>query len=160
MNEYEGLNLPQLLELMHELVMPAPISRFPEGPGWWVLGAWLLAIVAIFVRAFLAYRRRTQYRRDADALLDAIAAVADKDPADAAVKIAVVLKQAALAAYPREQVASLYGEAWADFLCRSASNDPVVAGASSELASAAYRRDADGRQLIKPAKRWIQVHRA
>ena len=33
-NEYEGLNLPQLLELMHDLVVPDSVSRMPEGPGW------------------------------------------------------------------------------------------------------------------------------
>lgn len=160
MNEYEGLNLPQLLELMHGLVMPEPVSWMPEGPGWWIAASWLLAVLAILARAFFVHRRQNRYRREADALLDSIAADAESDPARAANDIAVALKHAALVAYPREKVASLYGDAWAEFLCESASNDPVVARASTQLAAAAYRNDADGRELIGPARRWIRVHRA
>jgi hypothetical protein len=72
----------------------------------------------------------------------------------------VLLKQAALAAYPRADIAALYGADWARFLNESASKDPLVAEASMRLATASYRPDADGRELISPARRWIQVHRA
>ena len=160
MNEYEGLNLPQLLELMHGLVTPEPVSRVPEGPGWWIVAAWLIAVLAILVRALVLYRRRNRYRREAVAMLDDVAARADDDPSRAAADIAVVLKHTALAAFPRKQVASLYGENWAQFLRETASNDPVVTEASMQLANAAYSGDADGRQLIAAARRWIRVHRA
>jgi hypothetical protein len=159
-NDYEGLNLPQLLELMHELVVPPPVSLVPEGPGWWVLGAWVLGVLAILARTMVVHRRRNRYRREAALLLDDIAADADRDPAQAAGRIATVLKQAALAAYPRAEVAGLYGDDWASFLSTSAGNDPVVEEASAALASAAWRKDADGRELISPARRWIRLHRA
>jgi hypothetical protein len=160
MNDYEGLNLPQLLELMHELVMPELVSRMPEGSGWWVLLAWLAMVVTISVRALINRRRRNRYRRDAMARLEQIAASAGDDPSAAAAQIAVLLKQAALAAYPRADVASLYGEDWARFLNKSASNDPLVEEASMRLATASYRPDADGRELVSPARRWIRIHRA
>jgi hypothetical protein len=160
MNDYEGLNLPQLLELMHELVMPAPISRLPEGPGWWVLCSWLALVAAILVKALLDRRRRNRYRREAIAQLDRIEAAAGDNPAAAAAQVAVLLKQAALAAYPRADVAALYGKDWARFLNASASNDPIIEKASMQLATAAFHPDADGRNLIVPARRWIMLHRA
>lgn len=160
MNDYEGLNLPQLLDLMHELVIPAPVSRVPEGPGWWIVLAWAAVSLAIVVRALIRQRRRNRYRREAAALLDRIAETADQDPVAAAGQVATVLRRAALVAYPRADVASLYGDDWAEFLCRSASNDPAVERASALLAGAAYRKDADGRPLIEPARRWIRLHRA
>jgi hypothetical protein len=160
MNDYEGLNLPQLLELMHELVMPAPISRMPEGPGWWILTGWLALLAAISVRALIERRRRNRYRREAMAQLDRIEADAAGNPVAVAARVAVLLKQTALAAYPRADVAALYGEDWARFLSESASYDPVVEEASMQLASASYHPDADGRGLISPARRWIRVHRA
>ena len=160
MNDYEGLNLPQLLELMHELVMPEPISRMPEGPGWWIFTGWLVLVAAISVRALIERRHRNRYRREAMAALDRIEADAAGNPAAAAARVAVLLKQTALAAYPRADVAALYGEDWARFLNESASNDPVVQEASMQLASASYHPDADGRDLISPARRWIRVHRA
>ena len=160
MNEYEGLILPQLLELMHEIVIPEAISRMPEGPGWWVLFGWLLLVVAIAVRALVVRYQHNRYRREAIALLDGIEASASEDPADAAARIAVLLKQTALAAYPRADVAALSGEEWAHFLNKTASNDPIVEKSSLALAIASYRPDADGRDLASPARRWIRVHRA
>lgn len=160
MNEYEGLNLPQLLELMHALVVSDPVSRWPEGPGWWVLFGWLILASLVAARAMIDRRRRNRYRREAMARLDRIEASADDNPSVAAAEIAVLLKQAALAAYPRADVAALYGEDWARFLNESASNDPVVEQASMRMAVAAYHPDADGRDLIAPARRWIRLHRA
>ena len=160
MNEYEGLNLPQLLELMHDLVVPDSVSRMPEGPGWWILFGWLALVTAIVVRALVARHQRNRYRREAIAVLDRIAASADDDPAGAAADIAVLLKQTALAAYPREDVGALYGEGWAQFLNESAANDSVVQKSAMALATASFQPDADGRALVSPARRWIKVHRA
>ena len=160
MNEYEGLNLPQLLELMHELVFPEPVSRMLEGPGWWIFFGWLVAVIVIVARSLVARHRRNRYRREAIARLAAIERSANDNPAGAASDIAVLLKQAALVAYPRADVAALYGEDWARFLNESASNDPVVTDVSARIARAAYRPDTDGRELIAGARRWIKVHRA
>lgn len=160
MSRYDGLNLPQLLELMHELVMPDPVSRLPEGPGWWLLGGWLLAMAALILGRFLDRRRRNRYRRKAATALDDIARTADSNPAAAAGAIAVLLRRTALAAFPREQVASLSGSDWARFLRETADGDAVVDAVADRLASAAYQKDADGRELVAAARRWIRVHRA
>lgn len=160
MNEYEDLNLPQLLELMHGLALPESISRMPEGPGWWILIGWLFFVTVFIARALVASYRRNQYRRDALAVLERIEASAGANPGAAAADIAVLLKQTALAAYPRDEVAALYGEGWARFLNDSASNDPEVEASAMALATASYRPDADGRSLVSPARRWIRVHRA
>ena len=135
MNDYEGLNLPQLLELMHELVMPEPVSRAPEGPGWWILFGWFAIVVVVIVRAAIERRRRNRYRREAMARLDQVEAAASEDPSAAAAEVAVILKQAALAAYPRADVAALYGKDWARFLNQSASNDRVATVGSAPARS-------------------------
>ena len=160
MNSYQGLNLPALLELMHDLVRPEPVAWLPQTAGWWVLLAWLLALGLVLARHWRARRQANRYRREALAALTAIAAAADRDPAVAAAQIAALLKRTALAAFPRRQVAPLFRADWAAFLCRSAGQDPQVRAAASRLAQAAYRGDLDGRALIAPARRWIEVHRA
>ena len=160
MNDYEGLNLPQLLELMHEIVMPDPISRMPDGPGWWVFFGWLTLVGYIIGRSLVRRYQRNRYRREAITMVEQVAASADASPANAAANIAVILKQTALVAYPRTDVAALYGDDWARFLNESASNDPLVNEASQALAHAAYDPDADGRKLVAAARRWIKVHRA
>lgn len=160
MNDYEGLNLPQLLDLMRELVLPEPVSRTPEGPGWWIFLGWLVAVIVIIARGLVARHRRNRYRREAIARLAAISRSANNNPSAAAADIAVLLKQAALVAYPRADVAALYGEDWARFLNESARHDPAVTEVSARLATAAYKPGADGRELVSGARRWIEVHRA
>lgn len=160
MSAYDGLNLPQLLELMHELEMPEPVSMVPQTPGWWVLAGWFAAVVLVVAARLAGRRRRNRYRREAASLLDGIAARAASDPSGSAQEIAALLKRTALAAYPREAVASLYGADWAAFLCRTSGHDAEVVAAADQLAFSAYRADADGGGLIRPARRWIRLHRA
>ena len=100
-SRYEGLNLPQLLDLMHELVIPGPVSWTPQTPGWWVLSGWLLLATALVVVAIVRRRQRNRYRHEALTLLDAIASRPDVPPAESARQVAEVLKRAALVAYPR-----------------------------------------------------------
>ena len=160
MSQYDGLNLPQLLDLMHGLVMPEPVAWLPQTPGWWIVLGWLLAVLLLLAWQFAKRRRRNRYRRDALAELRSISAQPELRPAESAQRIAALLKQTALAAYPREDVAALYGRDWAQFLKESAGNDPQVAEAADLLAAAAYRPDVDGSVLTRPASRWIRLHRA
>ncbi len=159
MNDYEGLNLPQLLGLMHDLVRPEPVSWMPQTPGWWIALAWLTAVIVILLWHRYRAWRRNRYRREALATLRSIEAnsVNEKQVAG---QIAILLRRTALAAYPREVVAQLYGSEWAKFLCEAASNDPIIGQSAEQLATAAYRTDSDGKALIAPARRWIKVHRA
>ena len=160
MNDYEGLNLPQLLALMNDIARPGPVPWTPQTVGWVVVALWLAAVLVLVAVSGIRRWRANRYRRDALAALSAIAARADREPALAAQQLATLLKRTALVAYPRAEVASLYGAAWAAFLCRSAGNDPVVEGSAEELAAAAYRADVDGAALVASARRWIEVHGA
>jgi hypothetical protein len=159
-SKYDGLDLPQLLDLMHGIVTPEPVPWFPATPGWWIALGWLFAVLLLAAWQFARYRRRNRYRRDALAELDVIAARKDIDPAESAQRIAAVLKRTALVAYPRADVAALYGASWARFLTESADNDARIAEAADRLATAAYRPDADPGVLAEPARRWIRRHRA
>ena len=160
MSQYEGLNLPQLLDLMHALVMPEPVAWLPETPGWWIVFGWLFAVLILAAWQLARRRRLNRYRRDALAELRAIEARTEVDATEFAQRVAALLKRTALVAYPRKQVAALCGSEWARFLRESANDDRQIADAAEMLAAAAYRPDADGRALCKPARRWIRFHRA
>ncbi len=156
MSEYDGRNLPQLIELMHDLARPEPVAWLLQTPGWWVVVGWLLALALLGVGYAYTRWRANRYRRDAVGLLEAI----EPGAATAGAAIASVLKRTALVAYPREQVASLHGAAWAAFLRASCDHDPAVETAAADLAGAAYRREAAGEVLIAAARRWVEVHGA
>jgi hypothetical protein len=160
LSQYDGLNLPELLDRMHGLAMPEPVPWLPQTPGWWIVLGWLVAVLLLVAWQVARRRRRNRYRRDALAELRAIETDSRTDPAVAAQRIAGVLKRTALVAYPREQVAALYGSDWARFLRESSDDDPQVAGDADLLATAAYRPDTDPKALAGPARRWIRRHRA
>jgi hypothetical protein len=152
---YEGLNLPQLLDLMHGLELPEAPGGLPQGPGWWLLAGWLVAVACIGLFARIRARQRDHYRRDA---LEALSRIDVSSP-DAGAEIGAVLKRTALAAYPRERVASLTGRAWAEFL-KETGADAEVAASAEALARAAYAPTGDAAPLVLAAERWVLRHRA
>lgn len=153
---FEGLNLPQLLELMHPIVEPEPVSWLPATVGWWVLLCWLLAVTVLGLARWLVRRRRNRYRRESLKSLGAI----DPTAAGAAAEVAAIVKRTALAAYPREEVAALTGTDWSDFLARTAAGEPLVAECAPAIARAAYVDDVSAAEIIEPAMRWVRRHRA
>ena len=157
LEKYEGLNLPDLMALMHDIVRPDPVSLFPATVGWWILFGWLgfcLALGALVLwRRWLANR----YRREALALMDDIMA---EDGPDAAREAAILVKRTALAVFPRTRVASITGEQWAEFLCQTSSQNATVVSGAHELAAAPYRSEVDSRTALATAKTWLRVHRA
>lgn len=157
MNPYEGLNLPQLLDLLKPLVEPTPVSWAPQTQGWMVLGAWALVMLALLAWRALSHWQANRYRREALAELKEIR---DLPEAQQATQVAVLLKRTALATWPREQVAGLHGSEWAAFLRESTGNDAEVSAAADDLAGAAYQGIDDPARLLPPARRWIEVHQS
>jgi hypothetical protein len=160
MTRFEGLNLPQLFELLHDLVRPEPIAWTPQTIGWLLVLVWAVTVCGLLIWNRIQHWRRNRYRREALAELREISAREKLDQQAMANAIATLLKRTALAAYERDQVAHLYGKDWAEFLRRSSRNDGLVGCNADALGSAAYSNAANGHDLLAPAKRWIQVHRA
>lgn len=160
MNPYEGLNLPQLLDLLHDIMRPETVAWTPLTVGWGIAAFWLAVVLVLVGWNRYGHWHRNRYRREALAVLQSIEAAAADNPVAAAGDVAALLKRTAMVAYPRPRVANLYGADWARFLRESSSNDPDVTAAAERLATAAYRADADAQVLIAPARRWIKVHRA
>jgi hypothetical protein len=159
MSRYDGLNLPQLFDLMHPLVEPAQIPLWPQTAGWTVLLVWGLVLMVMLSVRIALNRRRNRYRRDALEELRTIAASAEDNTAVAAAAIAGLLKRTALAVFPRSEVAGLHGRAWAEFLIDTSGNDPLVRSKAPELTTAAYRSEVNGAALVEVARRWIKQHR-
>ncbi|MGO7153335.1 DUF4381 domain-containing protein [Rhizobium leguminosarum] len=155
------------LRSLHDIVVPAPVSWWPQTWGWAVVAALLVfAALLVTLRRIKRYRANA-YRREALTLLEG---VADKlrHPAtrpDAIRELAEVLKRTALAAWPRDEVASLSGDGWVRFLDahdEDRTGDTlerllddfeyhgaeIVAGLPSNVCS----------DLVIAARRWIEQH--
>ncbi|WP_134679028.1 DUF4381 domain-containing protein [Paracoccus ravus] len=141
-----------LIDQLVEPAAPAPISMMPQTWGWAVVAFLFLAALAYGAWRFRRYRLASAYRRDAMALLRQ----AGDDPA----MIAEVLRRTALAAYPRDAVASLSGADWLAFLDRQIGGEAFSQGPGRIVATAPYRPARPDPGLSRLAAHWITQHRA
>jgi hypothetical protein len=144
-----------------EVVSPQAISWLPQTVGWWWLGAALLAVFARYSWRRLRYWYRNRYRREAAARLQKLGDTADKSALVA--ELNRLLKLTALAAFSREQVASLSGKEWVDFLNGQCPTPPFSGEQGQLLAVDAYRTDTvaapGGPPLISACLTWVREHK-
>lgn len=145
---------------LKELPLPEPVSLLPATPGWLAVAGILLAIAAwCGVRIWRRWQRGL-YRREALRQLERIGA-----EAAALAELPELLRGTALLAFPREEVASLRGRAWVDWLNanggRFEPSDsewldrlPYVADAAAALAPEVAAR------LVMASRHWVRRHDA
>ena len=132
------------LDNLRDIVLPEPPPLWPPAPEVWLLLVIVIAAVFVLLSQRRRVKQRDAYRYAGLRLLDEAKTVHD---------VSVILKRVALAAFPREQVASLYGADWADFLQRSYRRRDfsiIALGDSGEPA---------GKKVIRLAAAWIRHHR-
>ena len=145
---------------MADLALPDSVSWWPLAPGWWVLG---LFVVILLCWAWILHRRawlERVYRREALALLDELDGKADAQAVCREVN--EVLKRAAITAYGRERVASLYGAEWVLFLNEMMPEAVFGADMESLLGAGLYTgKGVDTgtvNTLLEAARTWIRLH--
>lgn len=153
----QGVMLPDLIEQLHEVPAPPPVSMWPQTWGWLVIGIILLGLAGYYAWRRYRHYRANAYRREA---LTALAAAGN----DAAT-IATIVRRTALSAYPRDEVAALSGDAWVDFLASHSGKQTGKQGFDQKqwqlLVSSPYCRpdritsDTDFNAL---ARQWVQSH--
>ncbi|TDJ68699.1 MAG: DUF4381 domain-containing protein [Proteobacteria bacterium] len=144
------LNLVELLDLLEPIPEPAPISLWPETAGWIWVGIVLLASGAWCVRRWHLHRYANAYRR---AALREIAIVGNEP-----VALADILRRAALAAYPRAEVAGLHAEKWLAFLDKSYGGTGFREGPGRVIAIAPYRPVDETPGIALLATEWVRRH--
>lgn len=156
---------PASLQNLHPIVEPPAAPWWPPAPGWYVL-AGVIAVSGCVLAARAVRRRRDEaYRRAALTEFTTLAtrAAAAEGDGEAMHALAVLLKRAALAAFPRERVARLSGPEWWEFLDATAGGSAFADGAGSLLARVAYdsseRLDPLERQaLLDATETWLRRH--
>jgi hypothetical protein len=144
---------PTSLDKLHGFYQPPPVPWTPQTPGWYIVfGILALLIVWLTIRT-IRHWRQNRYRREA--LRELISTSPEQ--------LSGLLKRTALAAWPRQQVASLSGDKWIGFLAESSAmpafrDNPgrlieQIAFASASLSSE------DEVVLRDLSARWIRRHR-
>jgi hypothetical protein len=150
------------LAQLRDIHTPGMIETWPPAPGWWMLTALgLLMLIAGFTWLY-RYWRANRYRREAMSELVQLLENWFQNEDDHAYLDALqkLLKRAALTNFPREDVASLTGEAWVQFLDRTTGSHNFSIGEAEVLIDGTYRPDisVDVETLHQVAKSWIQKH--
>lgn len=153
------------LRSLKDIALPAPVSWMPQTWGWALVAIVLAVILVVWFWQWLRRYRANAYRREALRLL-ANLETEIRNPltrTEAVRSLAVLLKRVALAAWPREDVASLSSTAWVRFLnehdCHLGSAltralDDLEYHAEAARADASTSTD----DLISAARGWIERH--
>jgi len=149
------------------LHLPEAAGLWPPAPGWWILGAVVLVLLAWALLMLLRQLRRWRLRRSVLTELERLAADSMSGATGGqrlATRVSNLLKRAALLGHPRREVAALSGEPWLRFLDRTGGNGNFSSGAGRVLATAPYApartmgelQPIDARALIDISKSWVR----
>lgn len=158
--------LQATLRQMADITLPPPVSMMPATWGWALLAGLVALALALLLWRWLRHHAQNRYRRDALAEIAALEARIgnDTDRGEALAALPAIVKRAALAVWPREQVAALSGPAWIEFLKVHAGKAKIDAGGYSLFAEIEYRLAgavpdaAAARQSFAAARQWIEGH--
>lgn len=160
---------PSLAQLV-DIAQPAPVSWMPQTVGWEMLGVVLLLLALWLTWRGIRRWFRNRYRREALAELCRLELRWHDDPETGAAVLAALpalVKRCALAAWPREQVASASGTQWAQFIQSHAGHASHGAQALAPLVREIQYHDRESLQrvsahdvqvLIEASRQWIQGH--
>lgn len=159
-----------VLDQLQEIELPDPIGWWPLAISWWILILSIVSTLIGMVWYFREQRKRNAYRREA---LHALTLILHPTAPNVTLNEQVLainrlLKQVALTAYGRVNVAKLNDQAWLDFLKQKASyiEQPTSLKAISNLAYKAPNRDSQAlkeeQKLLNTwqlyAQKWIKGH--
>lgn len=138
---------------LHDYYQPPPPSWIPHTVGWYVL----FAILALLLIWLIIHALRTwlsnRYRREA------LRELALATPG----QFSALIKRTALAAWPREQVASLSGDDWLNFLNQTAKTESFQTAPGNRIEELALRTSdtsAEDEQALRAIiANWIRRHR-
>ena len=153
---------PGSLQNLNDIVLPDAVAWWPPAPGWYAVLAVLAALILwLSFRSLKSWRRNT-YRRQALRELGGIR----KRGRPAAGEVPVLLKRAALSAWPRVGVARLNGAEWHAFLGRTAPGGRFAAETCNVMDRLSYAgrgayepSGAEFERLCAAAEHWLKNHR-
>lgn len=148
----------QALEL-RDVHLPPPPGWWPPAPGWWVVAALLLALLTT-AGIWLGGRLRARRRRQR--ILTRLAALGQAYRPEGAAEflagVSMILRQAAVARFPREEVASLSGGEWIRFLDATGGNGRFREEIGEALGEGPYRPcvETDPDKVVELARAWLE----
>jgi len=156
------------LAKLADVMVPQPPSLLPQTWGWLVLAVVALVLAGWQIVRVRRRRAANRYRVEALAQLARLEAQLGADARSRAAALREVpplLKRVALAAWPRERVASLSGPEWLAFLRSGGAGIDLGSVLPRLLDDGEYRAApaslsaAEASDLLRAVRAWIEDHR-
>lgn len=112
------MNAEDPLSQLRDIHLPEPGGFWPPAPGWWILAALVIALIAALVWWLWRRYQRNAWIRDARRELQQLSADARAD-AEWFARLNALLKRCARQRYPDQQPHTLSGQQWGAFLTRT-----------------------------------------
>jgi hypothetical protein len=112
------------LEQLKDIHLPEPISWWPLAPGWYLLFFFTALLISLIAYKIYINYRNALAKKQALRVLEHYQQGYNQEhnlPLTSA-HISELLRRVALVYFPREQVASLHGDAWLEFLNQTAND--------------------------------------
>lgn len=127
---------------LRDIHLPGSPDFWPPALGWWLL---LTVILFILFWLIMAARRRYREKKQHQVLFEKFEVLAkqlrEQPDNQVLAEINILLRQLAIAHYPRAEIASLTGGDWLHFLDKSGKTQGFSRGAGRILMDAPYRSD-------------------
>lgn len=147
-----------LLQQLHDIHLPAALGRWPLAPGWVALLGIMLLLLIVGVVWGWRWVRRGKVKREALRVLALYEKTyyAEMNTQTSSAALNELLKRVALAYFPREQVAQLYGKEWLVFLQETSKKlDFLTEGEAFLYAPYQLNQARDLRPLFHLVRSWI-----
>lgn len=146
------------LSQLRDIHLPDPGGFWPPAPGWWVLLALTLILVAFAAWQLIRKHRRNRWLTQALAEVDALAVESHRD-SDWFRRLNQVLKRGARVRYPEHSAESLSGEAWINFLLETSPKDRIASRPTvEEMVASSWRPvpTCNADHAIAVARLWLR----
>lgn len=144
--------LAQLRDIHH----PSPVPFWPLAPGWYALILLVSLVIGFIVYSCYRYIRKHRVRKIVLMRLEQLQQ--QQEDMNVPEALSMLLKRAALFAYPRKQVAGLFGEQWLAFLDKTAMTSEFSAGLGRVLITYPYKNSQEElpEALFLLIKQWVK----
>ena len=148
---------------LKDIHLPPPVSFWPPAPGWWILA--VLLITSLFFGGVLFYRRHKKRKPKTEALRILkdlqILYQNSKDEVVSLRNLSNLLRRTALTFYDNDEVASLQGSSWLEFLDKTGKTKEFSQGAGKVLGNEVFQQkvNSDMNVLFPLVKKWISSSR-
>ncbi|MQY46183.1 DUF4381 family protein [Rhizobiales bacterium RZME27] len=117
--------LRMALQSLHDIVLPPPVSWWPQTWGWLLVAALVVGTCLVAALRWARRYRANAYRLEALSMLGPIQHLLSQPATrrEGVRQVGELLKRTALAAWPRVEVASLTNDDWVGFLKKYGDTD-------------------------------------